>query len=106
MLAHLFDRFHVVTKFSVPTMNYLKLSPIHYNKECIYLSDLDDNDNDHIKTNIKNVITYFAKLWPSMAFYKMQINAHNKTAHHILKNEVDLILPKFPKGRKSEEFLV
>ena len=32
----------------------------------------------------------------------MQINAHNKTAHHILKNEVDLILPKFPKGRKSK----
>ena len=30
-----------------------------------------------------------------MAFYKMLINAHNTTAHHILKNEVDLILPKF-----------
>ena len=30
-----------------------------------------------------------------MAFYKMQINAHNATAHPILKNEVDLILPKF-----------
>ena len=37
-----------------------------------------------------------------MAFYKMQINAHNKTAHHILKNEVDLILPKFPEGRKTK----
>ena len=30
-----------------------------------------------------------------MTFYKMQIKAHNSTAHHILKNEVDLILPKF-----------
>ena len=30
-----------------------------------------------------------------MAFYKMQINACNATAHQILKNEVDLILPKF-----------
>ena len=30
-----------------------------------------------------------------MAFYKMQIEAHNAIAHHILKNEVDLILPKF-----------
>ena len=37
-----------------------------------------------------------------MSFYKMQINAHNKTAHHILKNEVDLILSKFSKGRKSK----
>ena len=25
-----------------------------------------------------------------------------KTAHHILKNEVGLILPRFPEGRKSK----
>ena len=42
------------------------------------------------------------KLRPYMAFYKMQINACNKTAHHILNNEVDLILPKFPEGGKSK----
>ena len=30
-----------------------------------------------------------------MAFYKMQINACNVRAHQMLKNEVDLILPKF-----------
>ena len=37
-----------------------------------------------------------------MAFYKMQIKSHNITVHHILKNEVDLILPKFYEGQKSE----
>ena len=37
-----------------------------------------------------------------MAFYKMQVKAHNITAHHILKNEVDLILPKFYEGQKSK----
>ena len=37
-----------------------------------------------------------------MAFYKMQISACNKTAHHILENRVDLISPKFPEGRKSK----
>ena len=30
-----------------------------------------------------------------MAFYELQINACNAVVHHILKNEVDLILPKF-----------
>ena len=35
-----------------------------------------------------------------MAFYNMQIKAHNITAHHILKNEVGLILPKFYEGQK------
>ena len=37
-----------------------------------------------------------------MAFYKMQINSHNITAHHILKNEVDLNLPKFYEKQKSK----
>ena len=37
-----------------------------------------------------------------MAFYKMQIKACNITAHHILKNGVDLILPKFYEGQKSK----
>ena len=34
--------------------------------------------------------------------YKIQIKACNNTAHHILKNNVDLILPKFPKGQKNK----
>ena len=37
-----------------------------------------------------------------MTFYKMQIKACNITAHHILKNEIDLILPKFYEGQKSK----
>ena len=37
-----------------------------------------------------------------MAFYKMQMNACYKTAHNILKNDVYLILPKFPEDRKSK----
>ena len=32
----------------------------------------------------------------------MQINAWNKAVHHILKNEVDLILLQFSEGRKGK----
>ena len=32
----------------------------------------------------------------------MQIKAHNATVHHILLNEVDLILPKFNEGQKNK----
>ena len=85
MLVHSFDRFYVVTKFSLPMMDDLKLSPIKYDKECNYLHNLDDKDNDQIKENIGDLLSYCAKLRPYMIFYKMQINAHNKTAHHILK---------------------
>ena len=102
MVAHSFKRFYGVTKFILPTMDELKLLPINYDRECRYLENLDDNNNEEIKTCIKHMVTYCIKLRPYMAFYKMQINAHNKTAHHILKNEVDLILPKCSEGRKSK----
>ena len=70
--------------------------------ECKYICDLNDQDNDQTKQNIKDLLLYCVKLRPYIAFYKMQIKTHNKTAHHILKNEVDLILPKFPNGQKSK----
>ena len=101
-LGHSFDRFYVVTKFILPLLDDLGLSPIKYNKKCNYLHNLDDKDSDQIKENIRDLLPYCAKLRPYMVFYKMQINAHNKTAHHILKNEVVFILPKFPKGKKSK----
>ena len=102
MLAHSFDRFYVVMKFILPTLDDLKLSPIRYDKDCTYLHNLDDQDNEQIKQNIKDLLLYCGKLRPYMAFCKMQIKACNITAHHILKDEVDLILPKFYEGQKSK----
>ena len=36
-LPHSFDRFYVVTKFILLTLDNLKLSPIKYDKECKYI---------------------------------------------------------------------
>ena len=43
------------------------------------IRDLDDQDDEQIKQNIKDLLFYFSKLRPFMAFYKMQIKAHNAT---------------------------
>ena len=102
MLTHSFDRSYVITKFILPTLDDLKLSPIRYDKDCKYICNLDDQNNEQIKQNIKDLLLYCAKLRQYMAFYKMQIKAHNIMAHHILKNEVDLILPKFYESHKSK----
>ena len=56
MLAHSFDRFYVVTNFILPMMDDLKLSLINYDKVCKYLNDVDDNDDEQIKTNIKDLL--------------------------------------------------
>ena len=37
-----------------------------------------------------------------MSLYKMQMTAHNVTAYKILKNEVDLILPKFQTEQRNK----
>ena len=89
-------------KFILPTLDNLQLSPVSYNKDCTYICNLDDQDNKQIKQNIKDLLLYCAKLRPYMTFYKIQIQACNIMAHHILKNEVDLILPKFYEGQKSK----
>ena len=102
MLAHSFVRFYVDTKFILPTLDDLKLSPIKCEKECKYLCNLEDQDNEQIKQNIKDLVLYCLKLSTYTAFYKIQIKAHNNMAHHILKNEVDLILPKFYEDQKTK----
>ena len=83
-------------------MDDLKWSPIKYNKKCNYLHNLDSDNNDQIKENIKVLLSYCAKLRPFHGILEMQIKAHNKTTHHVLKNEVDIILPRFPGGQKSK----
>ena len=85
MLAHSFDRFYVITKFILPMLDDLKLYPIKYDKECQYLRNLDDEDVDRVKQNIKDLLVYCPQLRPYMALYKMQITAHNLTAQKILK---------------------
>ena len=37
MLGHSFDRYYMVTKFILPTLDDLKLSPIGYKKEWTYI---------------------------------------------------------------------
>ena len=102
MLAHSFDRFYVITKFILPTLDDLKLYPIKYDKEWQYLRNLDDEDDDRIKQNVKDLFFYCAKIRPFMSLYKMQMTAHNLTAHKILKNDVDLILPKFQMEQRNK----
>ena len=76
MLAHSFDRFSVVTKFILPTLDDLRLLPIGYDKECEYIQDLDDQDNEQIKQNIKDLLFYCNKLRPFIAFYKLVTLQH------------------------------
>ena len=45
MLAHSFDRFHVVTKFILPTVKDLKFSTANFDSNCKYLREDDKEHN-------------------------------------------------------------
>ena len=60
MLAHSFDQFYVVTKFILPMLDDLKLSPIECDKECNYLCNLDNQDRNQIKEDTKENTKRFA----------------------------------------------
>ena len=101
MLAHSFDRFYVFTKFILPFINDLNLSPIDFDAKCSYLNeDLSRYQNE--KQYISNLKIYCEKIVPFIDFYKKQISTYNHTAHTVM-NEISLTLPNFPKDRKKRE---
>ena len=69
MLAHLFDRFYVVTKFILPSINDLNFLPIDFNSECSYLN-ADPSGHQNSAQCISNLQIYFRKIIPFIYFYK------------------------------------
>ena len=94
MLAHSFDRFYVVTKFILPSIKDLKFSNLNYDNACAYL----DKKNGHDEVTKKYTLdfAFCKKSEPYVEYNRKQIKAYNNTVHHILKNEIDLILLQLP----------
>ena len=53
-----------------------------------------------MKKHMLDVITSCKKIEPFVIYYKMLIKSYSNTAHNLLKNEIDLILPQVPKKQK------
>ena len=54
MLSHSFERFYVVTKFVLPTVEDLKFSPIKFDSNCSYL-DVDMYRSKFLTQYIPNI---------------------------------------------------
>ena len=46
MLAHSFDKFYVVTKFILPSIQDLKVSKLNYDNTCTYLDEKNSSDTE------------------------------------------------------------
>ena len=104
MLAHSFNRFYVVTKLILLSINDLRFSTIKFDKTCNHLQE-KNGWSVKAKQFISDLIIYCRKIVPIVHYYREQISSFNCTAYNILTNEILLILPKFPKVRKEREVL-
>ena len=69
ILAHSFDRFHVVTKFILASIGDLKFSKLNYDNTCAYL----DNKNvcgTESKKHMLDLMTFCKKIEPFVIYYK------------------------------------
>ena len=52
------------------------------------------------KKHMLDLMTFCKKIEPFGLYYKRLIKSYNNTAHNILENEINLILPQIPRKQK------
>ena len=83
----------MVTQFILPAIGDLIFSKLNYDNTCAYLDYRNIYDAD-IKEYLLDLLIFCKKIDPYMSYYKRQIKSSNSTAHNILRNKIDLILPQ------------
>ena len=99
MLAHSFDRFYVVTKFTLPSIGELQFSKLNYDNTCMHL-DNKNTYNTETRKHILDLVAFYKKIEPFVIYFKRLIKSYSNTAHNILRNEINLILPQVLRKQK------
>ena len=100
MLAHLFDRFYVVTKFMLSMIEDLKFSKLDFDDTCAYM-DNKYAQNTESRKYMLDLKTFCDKIKPLVIYHKRWINSYNNTAHKILEKERKLLLPQVKRKEKN-----
>ena len=70
MLAHLFDKFYIVTKFKLPSMGDIKFSKLNFDHTCAYMNKeyAPNTDSRKYLTELK---TYCNKIKSFVTYYQV-----------------------------------
>ena len=85
MLAHLFDRFYIVTKFMLPSVKDIKFSNLNFDQSCAYMNKNYAPNMDSSKY-LSELQMYCNKIKPFVSYYSKLISSYNTTVHNILVN--------------------
>ena len=98
MLAHLFDRFYIIMKFKLPSVKDIKFSNLNFDESCAYMNKKYAPHMDSSKY-LSELQTYCNKMKPFVSYYSKLIASYNTTVHHILVNEIRMLLPQISKQK-------
>ena len=98
MLAHLFDRFYIVTKFMLPSMGDIKFSKLNFDHPCTYMNKeyAPNTDSRKYLTELK---THCNKIKHFVTHYNNLIKSYNTTVYNILENEIKPLLPQISRQK-------
>ena len=98
MLTHSFDRFYIITKFILPSIEDIKFSNLRFDDSCSYMNKeyAPNTDSHRYLTELK---MYCNKITPFVSYYSNLIKSYNNTVtvNNILDNEIKPLLPKMPR---------
>ena len=98
MLAHSFDRFYIVTKFILPSIEDIKFSELKYDNTHMYMNK-EYTPNMDSRKYLTELKIYCNKIRPFVFYYRNLIKSYNKTVHNILENEIKSLLPQISKQK-------
>ena len=98
ILAHSFDRFYIVTKFILPSIEDIKFSRLNYDHTCVYMNK-EHAPNMDSRKYLTELKTYCNKIKPFVSYYRKLINSYNKTVHNILENEIKPLLSQISRQK-------
>ena len=96
MLAHLFDRFCVVTRIEIPKVSDLNLTVFQFDYNCSHVTHIEKDTKFKIPSTIKHMFKVYCKnIIPYMYFYKHQVEYYEKMVYNILEKDIGMILLRF-----------
>ena len=98
MLAHWFDRFYIVTKFMLPSMEDIKFSKLNFDHTCMYMNK-ENAPNTDSRKYLTELKTYCNKIKPFVSHYYRLIKSNNITVYNILQNEIKPLLPQISRQK-------
>ena len=91
MLDHSFDRFYIVAKFILPSMEDLRFSNLNFDHSCTYMNKVYMPNTDSSKY-LAELKTYCNKIKPFVSHYSKLSKSYNATVYNILTNEIRPLL--------------